>query len=250
MSYEEPERPIIVFPSHTLVFMLFLMLGVLLLLFPLTVWGAFTLLLKSVGWDPASGVVISLGILVFSILLSPVNIPVWSVKRSIYLPTVDVVVVFGIPYTIPRIRRAVRRMTIAVNVGGALIPLAISLYLMGKIIASGMNWLHVVSGIALVTTFTYAASKVVPGVGIVTPALLPPVVSASISVLLAGGSVGAVPLSYTVGTIGTLLGADVLRLWRDWRRINAPMVSIGGAGTFDGIYLTGVFSVALVILLM
>jgi hypothetical protein len=45
------------------------------------------------------------------------------------------------------------------------------------------------------------------------------------------------PLAYVCGTLGVLLGADISRL-EEIRRLGAPQASIGGAGTFDGIFNT------------
>jgi uncharacterized membrane protein len=47
--------------------------------------------------------------------------------------------------------------------------------------------------------------------------------------------------------LGTLLGADILHLanTRTLNRLRSPMLSIGGAGTFDGIFLTGILAVLL-----
>ena len=50
------------------------------------------------------------------------------------------------------------------------------------------------------------------------------------------------PLAYIGGSLGTLVGADLLNLNRV-QGLGAPLVSIGGAGTFDGIFLTGVLAV-------
>ena len=52
----------------------------------------------------------------------------------------------------------------------------------------------------------------------------------------------AAPLAYIGGSLGTLVGADLLNLGRV-QGLGAPLVSIGGAGTFDGIFLTGVLAV-------
>ncbi len=46
------------------------------------------------------------------------------------------------------------------------------------------------------------------------------------------------------GTLGTLIGADVMNLTK-LRGLGAPVVSIGGAGTFDGIFLAGLIAVLL-----
>ena len=44
--------------------------------------------------------------------------------------------------------------------------------------------------------------------------------------------------------LGVLIGADLMRM-KDIRRIGTPIASIGGAGTFDGIFLTGIIAVLL-----
>ena len=49
---------------------------------------------------------------------------------------------------------------------------------------------------------------------------------------------------YVSGTLGTLIGADLLNLHR-MADLGAPMASIGGAGTFDGIFLTGIIAALL-----
>jgi uncharacterized membrane protein len=55
---------------------------------------------------------------------------------------------------------------------------------------------------------------------------------------------GPAPTAYVAGTLGTLIGADLLNLHKI-KHLNAPVVSIGGAGTFDGIFLTGILAVLL-----
>ena len=52
------------------------------------------------------------------------------------------------------------------------------------------------------------------------------------------------PLAYIAGTLGVLLGADLLRIM-DVRFLHAPLASIGGAGTFDGVFITGIVAVLL-----
>jgi uncharacterized membrane protein len=44
--------------------------------------------------------------------------------------------------------------------------------------------------------------------------------------------------------MGTLIGADLTNLDKI-RGLGAPVASIGGAGTFDGIFLTGILAVLL-----
>jgi uncharacterized membrane protein len=52
-------------------------------------------------------------------------------------------------------------------------------------------------------------------------------------------------VAYISGTLGTLIGADLLNM-RAITKLGAPVVSIGGAGTFDGVFLAGVIAVLLV----
>ncbi len=54
----------------------------------------------------------------------------------------------------------------------------------------------------------------------------------------------AAPLAYAGGCLGVLIGADLLNLDR-LRGLGAPVLSIGGAGTFDGIFVTGIIVVLL-----
>jgi uncharacterized membrane protein len=51
-------------------------------------------------------------------------------------------------------------------------------------------------------------------------------------------------VAYISGTFGVLIGADLLNL-KNLTALKAPVVSIGGAGTFDGIFLTGIIAVLL-----
>jgi len=84
--------------------------------------------------------------------------------------------------------------------------------------------------------------------GIVTPALLPPLGAAIAAILLV--YFGGAPhdliflIAYVSGTLGTLIGADILNL-NKIRDLGAPVASIGGAGTFDGVFLSGLIAVLL-----
>ena len=51
-------------------------------------------------------------------------------------------------------------------------------------------------------------------------------------------------IAYVASTLGTLIGADVMNLTK-LRGLGTPVASIGGAGTFDGIFLAGIIAVLL-----
>jgi uncharacterized membrane protein len=127
---------------------------------------------------------------------------------------------------------------LAVNVGGAIIPLALSIYLMAKNKVFGKALI----GIAIVAVVVYFLATPIKGKGIAVPIFVPPILSAFVAMLLSRPS--AAPLAYISGTLGTLVGADLMNLHR-MAELGAPIASIGGAGTFDGIFLTGLLAVLL-----
>jgi len=128
-----------------------------------------------------------------------------------------------------------RGTIVAVNVGGALVPTLLSLYLFQRLRMRGRMLL----GTAIVAVIVHGLATIVPGVGIAVPMLLPPLAAVVVSLLLAFRQ--APPLAYVSGSMGTLIGADLWNLPRV-AEIGAPVVAIGGAGTFDGVFLTGIIA--------
>ena len=128
---------------------------------------------------------------------------------------------------------------VAINVGGALIPIGFSIYL-ANINQLGLGPMSL--AIAIVSAVCYFASRPIQGLGIGMPIFVAPFTAALTAILIAPES--SAPLAYICGTMGVLLGADLLRL-NDIRKIGTPVASIGGAGTFDGIFLTGIVAVLL-----
>jgi uncharacterized membrane protein len=131
--------------------------------------------------------------------------------------------------------RTATATVVALNVGGALIPILVSLYLL---VRTGM-YVRMLIGTALVAAVVHSLAQIVPGVGIAVPMLVPPIVAAGVALLLAFRR--APPVAYVAGSMGTLIGADLLNLGQI-ARLGAPVVSIGGAGTFDGVFLTGILA--------
>jgi uncharacterized membrane protein len=100
----------------------------------------------------------------------------------------------------------------------------------------------VISAVALVSAVCRLTSRPVPGVGIGIPIFVAPLVAAVVSLII--DPEYSAPLAYISGTLGVLIGADISRL-NDIRKMGAPFASIGGAGTFDGIFLSGIVAVLL-----
>jgi uncharacterized membrane protein len=182
-------------------------------------------------------------ILVGTLVGSSVNIPITKVRGVEPLLEMREVRVFGLYYRIPRIGYRQVSTTVAVNLGGAVIPLLVSAYLLAT--HSGIVP-EAAGGSVITAILVHLMARKVRGVGIVTPAFLPPMVAALASYLLAPGSPAIV--AYVSGTLGALIGADLTNL-QGIGKLGAPLASIGGAGTFDGVFLTGVVAVLLVPLL-
>ncbi len=171
-----------------------------------------------------------------SLLGSSINIPVWQ-TRGASVVTAPSISVFGVRWLIPEARLA-ERTVVAVNVGGAIIPMCICIWITSSKDVIGPAAI----AMAVVAIVTHLCAQVVPGLGIAVPTLVPAVTAAATAIALSPDSAPAV--AYIGGTMGTLIGADLLNLPRV-RRLGAPLVSIGGAGTFDGVFLTGVLAVLL-----
>jgi uncharacterized membrane protein len=176
-------------------------------------------------------------LIVASLLGGAVNIPVarWETRPAVVMAEI---VAFGVRYRMPVVHRATSTI-VAVNLGGAAIPAALSLYLL---VAGGIWW-PALAATAIVSVVVHRLARPVPGLGIAIPALVPAVLSALAALLLTSSETAAV--AYVSGTLGTLIGADLLNLGKI--RAMAPAVaSIGGAGSFDGIFISGLVAVLLV----
>jgi len=177
------------------------------------------------------------GILLATLLGSFVNIPIGELEGGQLVEDKEIIY-FGVRYRLPRQYRQ-QKTILAINVGGALIPLLISLYLLLKM----ANVLPTVLATGIVAMVVYRVARPIRGLGIGIPALIPPLVAALAAYLLGGAELRA-PMAYIAGTLGTLIGADLLRI-QDIKQMGAPVASIGGAGTFDGVFLSGIIAVLL-----
>lgn len=179
-------------------------------------------------------------ILAGTLVGSTINIPVARARGTEPRLEVDEVRVFGLYYRIPRIAQREVSTVVAVNVGGAVIPVLVSAYLLAT---HGGLLIDAAAGSIVTAVLVHLMARKVKGVGIVTPALLPPIAAAVIAYLVSPGSPAVV--AYVSGTVGALVGADLSNL-QSITKLGAPMASIGGAGTFDGVFLTGLIAVILV----
>ena len=219
---------------------LFAAVFAMLLLVALVQVGIFSFALGRLGIDPQQAILV----LLVSLAGSAVNIPVARLRGNV-VQVRRAITVFGMRYIVPVLTS--RKTTIAVNVGGAVVPVVLSIYLIAH---DRLGWLTV-AAVAIVSFLVHRVARTVPGLGIAVPALLPGIFAALTALLLHAAvphSAAVAGLAYVGGTLGTLIGADLVNLGKV-RRLGAPVVSIGGAGTFDGVFITGIVAVLLAAIL-
>ncbi|MEM2924401.1 MAG: DUF1614 domain-containing protein [Methanocellales archaeon] len=187
---------------------------------------------RKIGFSPFYSVFF----LFLSLLGSYVNIPISEVTSREPIVSNRVIDFYWFKYIIPTIE-VERRTIIAINLGGAVVPIAISLFL-----ATKLSLIEVLLGVSIMSLLIHLIARPVKGLGIAIPPLIPPILAAALGVLIAPSN--APLLAYISGTLGCLIGADLLNL-KKIPYLGARMASIGGAGTFDGIFLTGVIAVLL-----
>ena len=173
-------------------------------------------------------------LLLASLLGSYLNIPVAEIPQQQILSGREIDY-FGMRYEVPVVENWPATI-IAINVGGALVPTLVSLYLLIR----NRLWIEGAVATACVAALCYWLAEPLPGLGIALPIFVPAIVTALVAVLLSRRS--AAPLAYIGGSLGTLIGADLLNLDK-LQGLGAPVASIGGAGTFDGIFLVGILAV-------
>jgi uncharacterized membrane protein len=179
---------------------------------------------------------IALILFIVIVLGSTINIPLYERVSSVPAVRDFADLWIGHFWGIP-LRKIEQKTIVALNVGGGLIPTLLALYELTR-----SNALAISIVTAIVTFVSYYSARIVPGIGIQMNALAAPL-TAALSALMVAGE-GAAPIAFAGGVLGTLLGADVLHL-RELERMSAGVLSIGGAGVFDGIALCGLFALLL-----
>jgi uncharacterized membrane protein len=175
-------------------------------------------------------------LLLLSLVGSAINVPL-AVLQGRPIVSGAIVTVQGVPYVVPAVRRH-SGTVLAINLGGAVIPVGVSTYLL----LNGLAPLRAIAATLLVTGIVHRFARPVRGVGIAVPIWIAPLAAAGAGLALGGSAPAAT--AYVAGTLGTLIGGDVLNL-RKIGGLGAPVASIGGAGTFDGVFLTGILAVLL-----
>jgi uncharacterized membrane protein len=215
--------------SFGLAGLFFLILVALAILIPI---GLLSHVYASLGLRPATVVLLLFG----SLFGSSINIPLVALPNARVVSR-EIVEIMGVPFLAPT---AVDwpGTVLAINVGGAVIPILLSFYLLIRYQLWGPGLLAV----AIMAFVVHRMATPVPGLGIAVPTFWPPLIAAVLALVLSRRY--AAPLAYVGGSLGVLVGADLLNLGA-LRSLGAPVASIGGAGTFDGVFLAGVVAVLL-----
>ena len=184
------------------------------------------------GVGPGAALLLLFGSLVGSYFNIPITVlPGKTVQNG------EIVDFFGMRYVVPLVT-SYPGTVLAVNVGGAVIPTLMSIYLVLRY----QLFLRAAIAVIVIALVIHSSATPVRGVGIAVPVFVPVVVTAILAFILSREY--AAPLAYIGGSMGTLIGADLMNLGKIGG-LGAPVASIGGAGTFDGIFLTGIMAVLL-----
>lgn len=177
-------------------------------------------------------------LLVFPLFVYISTLPYWITTKhydSILGLVTDVPRLFDIPLL------QVDNSIVGINIIGFFIPVIVSSKI---ILQKRVPTRESIILIAIISFVTYLYTFFQPGMGIVVYFFaIPPLLSAAISFMfrIMNPALNPALLSYVGATLGVLIGADVLNLYRainyPWN--NKVFISIGGGGVLDAIFLAG-----------
>lgn len=194
--------------------------------------GVFGIVLAKLGLSPDSAILL----LGSTLMGSLINLPLFTVTASKEITIPD----FPLPRLLFSSPRPLQGKTlVAINIGGAVIPVCFSVYL---IFLHSLHIFQLLPAITIVSVICFSFSRPIKGLGIGMPIFIAPFTAAIVALIIA--PTHSAPLAYICGTLGVLIGADLFRI-KDIKHMGVPIASIGGAGTFDGIFFTGIIAVLL-----
>jgi uncharacterized membrane protein len=213
------------------VFAIILLIGLVILLIPLFILGVIGAAFTRLGLSWITALALVLLILAGSF----VNIPVYRIRRDMIraVPMDIAGNELDASLSIPPVWETV----ISVNLGGAIIPVCIALYLMYQaVMVTGTAFsVPVALSAVLVMVITFLSTREVAGVGIRVPFMIPALTALLAGVLFSGGTgLAAAVTALAGGTLGTLAGGNLAQLGKI-KDLGIPAVSLGGSGTFGAV---------------
>ena len=155
-----------------------------------------------------------------SLLGSYINLPLVRLPEQRVVSR-EVVEIFGVPFLAP-VEVDWPGTILAINVGGAVIPILLSCYLLVRY----NLWAFGVVATAIVAFVVHRMATPIPGVGISVPTIAPPLLAAGVALVLSRRF--AAPIAYIGGSLGVLIGAispisaSCAASALQWRRSAAP----------------------------
>lgn len=223
------------FPPGCLALFLFFLL---LLLLPFFLAEVMLSALSKLGLNAQQSIIAAIGIF----LGSMVNIPITRFENPKQVKEVSPNM-FGINrQAFPNMQQQ-NSTLLAVNLGGCIVPLMIAFYQIIRLSDLGAHYL-LGCGVVVVANILICqqTARPVENMGIAIPALIPAIAAALLAIFFVPDQAPAV--AFTAGVLGPLIGADLLNL-DEIKKMGTPIASIGGAGTFDGIVLSGIVATLL-----
>jgi uncharacterized membrane protein len=218
-------------PLSVFVIIFLIALGVILI--PLLILGIIGAAFTRLGFSWIS----ALAVVLLMLFGSFVTIPVYRIRRDMIRVSHDEASVFGV--CVPCASGQVWDTTISLNLGGAVIPVCVSLYMVYRaILITGTSLVFTIcAGITMIAIITFVSTRLVPCAGIQVPLLIPGLTALLAGLLLAGGiGLTAAVTAFVSGVTGVLLGGNIANLYRI-KDLEVPDISIGGAGTFGSVFI-------------
>ncbi|MCX6682766.1 MAG: DUF1614 domain-containing protein [Methanoregula sp.] len=215
------------------------LVALLIVLIPLLLLGLVGAAFSRLGlsWTEAVAVILLM------LLGSFVNIPLWTVQRTMKKTAGERPAVFD-AFTGEAIPDERAITPISLNLGGAVIPGAVSVYLLLQMHHVIGESVYVQAGVALliVAVITKILTTVTPASGVRAPLLVPAASALLCGVILTGSTgLAAAVVAFVAGTTGTLLGAGIFTI-PSLKTTGIPSLSIGGAGTFGTVFICGILA--------
>jgi uncharacterized membrane protein len=214
---------------------LLILIGVVILIVPLLFLGIAGAAFTRLGFQWIAAV----AFILLMILGSFINIPLWKIRHD----TIRLAPYGGVAFdnlSAPPADSGVWETVVSLNLGGAVIPLALSCYLLYRTYPVVGPALPVLVGTAIlvVAVVSYFTTRPIKGYGLRSPFFMPGLAGLLAGLLLSGGAgLSAGVITFVSGTAGTLLGANVAH-FRDFRNIEVSAISIGGSGTFAAVFIS------------
>ena len=215
------------------VFVIIFLIALLIIFIPLLILGIIGAAFTRLGFSWIS----ALAVVLLMLFGSFVNIPVHRIRRDMIRVSHNEETVFDV--CVPCASGQVWDTMISLNLGGAVIPVCVCVYMVYQalLITGTTLFFTIFAGITMVAIITFVSTRLVTCAGIQVPLLIPGLTALLAGLLLAGGiGLLAAVTAFVSGVTGVLLGGNVANLYRI-KDLEVPEISVGGAGTFGSIFI-------------